>query len=42
MKIDVKNITIETDRLILRAFKIEDLENFFEYARVPGVGEAAG
>lgn len=42
MKIDVTNITIETDRLILRAFKIEDLENFFEYARVPGVGEAAG
>lgn len=42
MKIDVKNITLETDRLILRAFKIEDLENFFEYAKVPGVGEAAG
>ena len=42
MKIDVKNITIETDRLILRVFKIEDLENFFEYASVPGVGEAAG
>lgn len=42
MKIDVTNITLETKRLILRAFEIEDLENFFEYARVPGVGEAAG
>lgn len=42
MKIDVTNITLETKRLILRAFQIEDLENFFDYARVPGVGEAAG
>lgn len=42
MKVDVTNITLETDRLILRAFQIEDLENFFEYAREPGVGEAAG
>lgn len=42
MKIDVTNITLETKRLILRAFQIEDLENFFDYAKVPGVGEAAG
>ncbi|MCQ2087568.1 MAG: GNAT family N-acetyltransferase [Bacilli bacterium] len=33
---------IETDRLILRAFNQNDLRDFFEYARVPGVGEMAG
>lgn len=33
---------IETERLILRAFKEADLENFYEYASVEGVGERAG
>ncbi len=33
---------IETDRLILRAFNENDLEDFFEYASVDGVGEMAG
>ncbi len=33
---------IETDRLILRAFKQTDLEDFYEYASVEGVGEMAG
>lgn len=41
-KIDVTDIVIETERLILRAFEPTDLEDFFEYARVPGVGERAG
>lgn len=39
---DVNNITIETKRLILRPFKMDDLDNLFEYASVPGTGEAAG
>lgn len=34
--------TIETDRLILRPFKIDDLDDFFDYASVEGVGERAG
>ena len=34
--------TIETDRLILRAFVQTDLDDFFEYASVEGTGEMAG
>ena len=33
---------IETKRLILRAFTLEDLDDFYEYASVQGVGERAG
>ena len=39
---DTTNIKIETDRLLLRAFTQDDLNDFFEYASVPGVGEMAG
>ena len=34
--------TIETERLLLRAFQKKDLDDFFEYASVEGVGEMAG
>jgi len=40
--IDVSLITIETPRLILRAFEEPDLPDFYAYASVPGVGEMAG
>lgn len=33
---------IETDRLILRPFQETDLDDFYEYASVEGVGEMAG
>ena len=33
---------IETERLILRSFRQTDLEDFYEYASVEGVGEMAG
>lgn len=33
---------IEIDRLILRPFTQEDLQDFYEYAKVEGVGEMAG
>ena len=39
--IDVTNVRIDTDRLILRPWRESDLEDFFEYASVPGVGEMA-
>ena len=39
---DVTGIVIETDRLILREWKISDADDMFEYASVPGVGEMAG
>ena len=34
--------TLETKRLILRPFRMSDLEDFYEYAKTPGVGENAG
>ena len=40
--VDVTNIRIETERLILRAWKESDLQDFYEYASVEGVGEKAG
>ena len=38
----IKNKVIETERLLLRAFKETDLNDFYEYAKVDGVGEMAG
>lgn len=40
--IDVTNIKIETDRLFLRSWQEADLPDFYEYARVDGVGQMAG
>ena len=40
--VDVRNIHIETKRLILRPWKESDLNDFYEYASVEGVGEKAG
>ena len=42
VEIDISNVKLETERLILRALEIADLDNFFEYASVNGVGEKAG
>jgi putative acetyltransferase len=39
---EVRMITLETERCILRSFEITDLEDFFEYAKNPNVGPAAG
>ena len=33
---------IETDRLVLRRFKLSDLSDFYEYAKNPNVGPNAG
>ena len=41
-KFAINELTIETPRLILRAFKQSDLYDFYEYASVEGVGEMAG
>ena len=40
--VDVTNIRIETERLILRAWRESDVDDFYEYARVDGVGQMAG
>ncbi len=41
-KIDIRNVILETERLILRPWKASDLEDFYEYASVDGVGQMAG
>ena len=40
--VDVTNVVLTTNRLILRPFNEDDLEDLFEYASVEGVGERAG
>lgn len=40
--IDISGICLETERLILRPWTKEDLDDFYEYASVDGVGEMAG
>ena len=40
--IDVSQAVLKTERLLLRAWREGDLEDFFAYASVEGVGEAAG
>ena len=40
--VDVANVRIETERLILRSWRESDLTDFYEYAKVDGVGQMAG
>lgn len=40
--IDITGLSLRTDRLTLRPFQECDLQDLFAYARVDGVGEAAG
>ena len=41
-ELDLSAVTLETPRLILRPWRQEDLDDFYAYAGVPGVGESAG
>lgn len=40
--IDISGVELTTARLTLRPWKQEDLQDFFEYASVEGVGQMAG
>ena len=40
--VDVSNVCLETERLILRPWRESDLQDFYEYASVDGVGQMAG
>lgn len=40
--VDISKVILETERLILRPWKNEDLNDFYEYASVNGVGQMAG
>lgn len=41
-QIDISDVRLETERLVLRPWRLSDLEDFYEYARVDGVGQMAG
>ena len=41
-EVDVSNVQLETERLFLRPWRREDVDDLYEYASVPGVGENAG
>lgn len=41
-QIDLTGVRLETERLVLRPFAQEDLQDLYDYASVPGVGEMAG
>jgi ribosomal-protein-alanine N-acetyltransferase len=40
--IDISKVTLKTKRLVLRPWRMKDLNDFFEYASVDGVGQMAG
>lgn len=40
--IDITDVVLKTNRLTLRPFHQEDLEDFYQYASVDGVGQMAG
>ena len=40
--IDISGVVLHTERLVLRPWKMDDLEDFYEYAKVDGVGQMAG
>ena len=41
-QIDITDVVLTTDRLILRSWRETDLNDFYEYASVDGVGQMAG
>lgn len=40
--IDLSKVILNTQRLVLRPWRQSDLQDFYEYARVDGVGQMAG
>ena len=40
--IDISRVILNTERLVLRPWREADLEDFYEYAKVDGVGQMAG
>lgn len=41
-EIDISKVVLKTERLVLRPWTEDDLNDFFEYASVDGVGQMAG
>ena len=40
--VDITGVRLETERLILRPWTMDDLEDFFAYASIEGLGQMAG
>ena len=40
--VDITGVRLETDRLILRPWTMDDLADFYEYASIEGLGQMAG
>ncbi len=40
--IDITGVVLKTERLVLREWRLSDLEDFYEYCSVDGVGQMAG
>ena len=40
--VDITGVKLETERLVLREWTLDDLDDFFEYAKNPDVGPRAG
>ena len=40
--VDITGIRLETERLILRPWRMEDLEDLYAYASIEGLGQMAG
>ena len=40
--VDITGVRLETERLILRPWTMGDLEDFYEYASIEGLGQMAG
>ena len=40
--IDISDVVLKTERLTLRPWRPDDLDDFYEYASVDGVGQMAG
>ena len=40
--VDISNVILKTERLILRPWTLNDLDDLYEYASVDGVGQMAG
>ncbi len=41
-QIDISGVTLQTERLLLRPWRETDLQDFYKYASVDGVGQMAG
>lgn len=42
VEIDIRDVILTTERLTLRPWQLSDLDDFYEYASVDGVGQMAG